>query len=43
MQVLDLVRENKTEQIALRVIAADALYDVSGFAFDGTQYHGFPK
>ena len=33
LEMLNLVRERKTQQIELRPIAVDALYDVSGFAF----------
>ena len=33
LEMLNLVRERNTEEIELRPIAVDALYDVSGFAF----------
>ena len=42
LEMLNLVRSNHPEEIILRTIARDALYDVSGFAFDGLQFLGFP-
>ena len=39
LHMLNLVRAGlASSQVELRKIANDAIYDVSGFAFDGTQY-----
>eukprot|EP01052_Picozoa_sp_SAG31_P007042 SAG31_NODE_331_length_17518_cov_32.495042_7_plen_532_part_00 len=44
LHMLNLVRTGlASSQVELRQIANDAIYDVSGFAFDGTQYRGFPE